>query len=411
MLHRWFDGVTARDAFAALADILIVYYLVYRVLLLIKGTRAAQMLLGLLLIGIGFFAAKRLELTTVSWLLDNFINYFIIIIIVVFQYDIRRGLVRIGQNLFRIGRTYEETHVFEEIVEAAAHLARARIGALIVLQREADLSEFVETGRVVDAKVTRELLVALFLPSRDNELHDGAVVISNLRIQQAAALLPLSRSASLDKQLGTRHRAAIGLTDETDAVCVVVSEERGEISLCLGGQIARDLEPAALRKALLGLFLKRRGAQGDAGASAASRAVSALTGHLDDEAPTTTMSRSGIRRSTTMPRGMATTSTSSSSVRRRPSALQPIVSEDDNALSMDGSSADDEWRPAGAPQGSAARADATESKTSEAASPMNEWRPAASRPTATAVPTSGEGSKTTPPAAAVSGDAGKKKPS
>lgn len=257
ILH-FLKGTTPKDALIAVADILLVYYAIYRVLLLIKGTRAAQMLIGLVLIGAGFFAAEQLELTTVSWLLDNFINYFIIIIIVVFQHDIRRGLVRIGQNLFSFGRTYEETHVFEEVIHAAEELAKSRIGALIVFEREGDLSEFVDTGRILDSRVTKELLVALFVPSRDNVLHDGAAIIRNLRVQQAGAVLPLSANAKLDKQFGTRHRAAIGITEETDAVVVVVSEERGAVSLCFNGNIARDLDAATLRKALLGLFQKKK---------------------------------------------------------------------------------------------------------------------------------------------------------
>ncbi len=258
ILHRVLAGATMRDAITSLLDILIVYYAIYRVLLLIKGTRAAQMVIGLVLIGASFFAAKQFELATVSWLLDNFINYFIIIIIVVFQHDIRRGLVRIGQNLFYFGRTYEETHVFEEIIHAVEHLAKARIGGLIVLEREADLGEFIETGQIIDSRVTKEMLVTLFVPSRDNELHDGAAVLKNLRIQQAGAVLPLSSSPHLDKALGTRHRAGIGITEETDAVAVVVSEERGEISLCFHGNIARDLDAATLRKALLGLFFREK---------------------------------------------------------------------------------------------------------------------------------------------------------
>jgi diadenylate cyclase len=258
-LHRIVAGLTAHDAIIAVIDIVIVYYAIYRVLLLIKGTRAAQMVIGLVLIGAGFFAATQLELTTVSWLLDNFINYFIIIIIVVFQHDIRRGLVRIGQNLFSFGRTYEETHVFEEVIHAAEHLAKSRIGAIIVFEREGDVAEFVDTGRIIDARVSKELLVALFVPSRDNVLHDGAAVLKNLRVQSAGSVLPLSSNPRLDAELGTRHRAAVGITEETDAVAVVISEERGEMSLCFHGNIARDLDSVTLRKALLGLFYREKG--------------------------------------------------------------------------------------------------------------------------------------------------------
>jgi diadenylate cyclase len=251
------SGLSWREAITACADVLIVYYIVYRALLLIKGTRAAQMLIGLVLVGGVFFMAKLLELTTVSWLLDNLINYSIIFFIVIFQHDIRRGLMRVGANLFSAGRHFEQTEVFEEVVKAAERLAHARIGALIVLERDADLVDYLnQAGEPLDAKVTEELLVALFLPEPENKLHDGAVIIKNLRIVRAAAVLPLSPNAKLDKAFGTRHRAAIGVTEETDAVVVVVSEERGTVSLCFGGNIARDLDGATLRKALLGLFQK-----------------------------------------------------------------------------------------------------------------------------------------------------------
>ncbi len=253
-LENLFAEATARDIVVTCFDIFLVYYVIYRVLLTIKGTRAAQMVIGLFLIGAGFFAADRFEMTTVSWLLDNFINYFIIIIIVVFQQDIRRGLVKLGQNVFPFGRTREVTHALDEVVAAAEQLAKARIGAIVVIEREAELDDFYEQGERLDAILSKELLAALFVPSRDNQLHDGAVVIDKqLRIGQAGAVLPLSRQP-MATLFGTRHRAALGITEETDAVALVVSEERGEMSLCFGGNIARDLEPDALRAALVGLF-------------------------------------------------------------------------------------------------------------------------------------------------------------
>jgi uncharacterized protein (TIGR00159 family) len=253
---------STRDVLTTSIDILIVYYVIYRTLKLIRGTRAAQMLVGMVLVAGFFFAAKRLELTTVSWLFENLINYFIIFLIVIFQHDIRRGLMQVGQNLFR-RRQYEETYVIEEVVQAADELSRHRIGGLIVIERDADLSDHLgEVGIVLDAKVTKELLVTLFIPDADNHMHDGAVIIKNLRIQQAGAVLPLSANAKLDKQLGTRHRAAIGITEESDAVVVVVSEERGTVALCFNGNIARDLSPPTLRKALLGLFQKKNKGKG-----------------------------------------------------------------------------------------------------------------------------------------------------
>ena len=252
------NSFTFRDAVTATADVVIVFYIIYRALKLVRGTRAAQTMTGMALIIGLFFFAKRLDLITVSWLFEKLIDYFIIFFVVIFQQDIRRALMQVGQNLF-MRRQYEETYVIEEVVQAAGELAKQRIGALIVIERDADLSDHLgEVGVELDAKVTKELLITLFIPEAANHMHDGAVIIRNLRVHQAGSVLPLSANTKLDKQLGTRHRAAIGVTEETDAVVVVVSEERGTVSLCFNGNIARDLDAATLRKALLGLFQKKK---------------------------------------------------------------------------------------------------------------------------------------------------------
>ena len=251
-------AVNTRDLLTTTADVLIIFYVVYRVLKLVRGTRAAQTMVGMAVLGAVFFLAKKLDLFAVSWLFEKLIDYFIIFFVVIFQQDLRRALVQVGQNLF-MRRQYEETYVIEEVVQAAGELAKQRIGALIVIERDADLGEHLgEVGVELDARVTKELLCTLFVPEPQNHMHDGAVIIRNLRIQQAGAVLPLSANAKLDKQFGTRHRAAIGVTEETDAVVVVVSEERGAVSLCFNGNIARDLDAATLRKALLGLFQKKK---------------------------------------------------------------------------------------------------------------------------------------------------------
>lgn len=282
-----FDGSSAHSVIIACIDVLLVYYVIYRVLLTIKGTRAAQMVIGIVLIGAAFFAAERFEMTTVSWLLDNFIEYFIIIVIVVFQQDIRRALMRIGENVSRFGRTHEISHALDEVLAAAEHLAKARIGGIVVFEREVGLEEFLDHGEIIDARVSKELLVSLFVPSRDNELHDGAIIIRNLRVERAGAVLPLSRS-QMASDFGTRHRAAVGITEETDAVALVVSEERGEVSLCFKGNIARDLETDQLRAALQGLFHgSREAAQlADQAHAAAeiSKAVAAMAGDSEGRA-------------------------------------------------------------------------------------------------------------------------------
>jgi uncharacterized protein (TIGR00159 family) len=276
-LQQLFDRFAVGSVLTTVVDLALVYYLIYRLLLTIRGTRAAQMVVGIVLVGAAFFVAERLELSTVSWLLDNFISYFIILIIVVFQQDIRRALGRIGQGVLPFGRRGETSQVIDEVVGAVAQLARARIGAIIVFERDAALEEFVDDATRLDAVLSRQLLVALFVPAKDNELHDGAVIIGkNHRIDLGRALLPLSRATDLGTEFGTRHRAALGITEDTDAVVVVVSEERGEVSLCFKGSIARDLEPATLRHALHGLFTGKHADSMAAEAAAAAEVGKAV---------------------------------------------------------------------------------------------------------------------------------------
>jgi diadenylate cyclase len=283
----WFEGVTLGSLAVNAIDIALVAFLIYRLLMAIRGTRAAEIVVGIVLIAAAFFVAQRLELTTVSWLLDNVISYIFIFIIIVFQQDIRRGLGRIGQNVLPLGRRQGGSEMVDEIVGAVAKLARARVGAIVVLARDADLEEFVEDATRLDAVLGRQLLISLFLPAPDNELHDGAVVINKQRrIELARALLPLSRSSDIGPEFGTRHRAALGITEDTDAVSVVVSEERGEISLCFKGSIARGLEPLDLRRALHGLLGVTSEEMADEAAAAAEvgKAVASL-GSMSEAEP------------------------------------------------------------------------------------------------------------------------------
>ncbi|MCA9602708.1 MAG: diadenylate cyclase CdaA [Polyangiales bacterium] len=243
--------------FLDFADILVVAFLVYRVLLLIRGTRAMQIGVGLALVFSAYWAARRLGLITVWTVLDSFLAYAVLIAVVVFQNDIRRALMRVGTRpLLRGGGDSRTTHVFEEVIKATSALAQKRIGALIVFERDASLDDFVEPGTELDAAVTKDLLYSIFIPSFENPMHDGAVIVREGRVWQAGAFLPLAASPKLDRSLGTRHRAAIGLSEETDAVVVVVSEERGAVSICFNGNIIRDLDSASLREALLGLFYR-----------------------------------------------------------------------------------------------------------------------------------------------------------
>ena len=238
-------------------DILVVAYLVYRVLLLIRGTRAQQVLMGLALIGLAFFGSRYLGLRTLSWILDNFISSVVLIIIVVFQHDIRRGLSRVGKRPFFEAIAYGQgAFLVDELTRAAETLAKDRIGAIILVEREADLGELAETGIRVDARISTGLLVQIFIPP--GPLHDGAVLIQHGRVSAAAVFLPLTQNPRLDPSLGTRHRAAVGATEEIDAIAIVVSEERGQISVAEGGTLTRDLDGTTLRKVLQRYFGTRQ---------------------------------------------------------------------------------------------------------------------------------------------------------
>jgi len=236
---RWQDVV----------DILIVGFVVYRLFLLIQGTRAVSMLTGLVVLAAVYQGAQYLELYTVNWVLDSAGNVILILIVVVFQHDIRRMLTQVGTGPF-YGRMQRlaEGQAIEEITRASVLLAGRRVGALIVLQREVGLNEYVEGGTRLDAQITKELILSIFLPT--SPLHDGALILHQGRIVAAGCLLPLTTNPNVSKTLGTRHRAAIGLTEETDAIVVVVSEEEGKISLVREGRMTRDLEAGVLRSTL-----------------------------------------------------------------------------------------------------------------------------------------------------------------
>ena len=220
----------------------------------LRGTRAMQMGIGLGVIGVVYLLAKWADFATLLYLINAL--PIILIVVVVFQNDIRRGLMRVGARAFLSGLSrQQESKVIDEVVSAATELARHRIGALIAFEQDANLDEFVVgQGTTIDAAVQRELLVSLFVPETLNKLHDGAVVIRNLRIAKAGVFFPMPDTKLHDKSMGSRHRAALGITEETDAVVVVVSEERGSISFCFNSNIVSNLDGASLRQALLGLF-------------------------------------------------------------------------------------------------------------------------------------------------------------
>lgn len=234
-------------------DILIVAFILYRVLLLIKGTRAMQMLTGLGILGIGFFLSSTFELFTTHWLLSYFFDYLILIVIVLFQDDLRRALTHVGKNPFFASAAAEvERENVDEIARAATRMARERIGGLIVLERETGLKNFIDTGSKLDAKVKAELVYSIFVPT--SPIHDGAVIITNGRIAAAGCFLPLSKDPNIDKRYGTRHRAALGLTEDTDAIVILVSEEAGEAHLVKNGKITTNLSEQEIRQSLAALL-------------------------------------------------------------------------------------------------------------------------------------------------------------
>jgi uncharacterized protein (TIGR00159 family) len=233
-------------------DILAVTFAVYWLLLLIRGTRAVQMLTGLLVLIAVRLISDWAQLATVGLILENFFTWGVIIIIILFQQDIRRALARMGRGFFPAVSRQEETQMLEEIVRAAQTLASKRVGALVVLERETRLDDLVEAGVRLDAVPTKELLTAIFLPY--SPLHDGAVVVQEGRLTHAGCVLPLTLRSDLPEGVGTRHRAAVGITEDSDAVVVVISEESAAISVVVAGEMTRDLDAPRLREVLRDLL-------------------------------------------------------------------------------------------------------------------------------------------------------------
>ncbi len=251
-LHRtpigWWD----------LVDILVVSILIYEVLKLIKGTRAVQMALGGGVIVALFYGSRWFHLETVNWLIRNVVGYIVFAVIVLFQSDIRRALAHLGRapffRYFAKAESAEES--IEELIVAAGMLASQRVGAIVALERQIGLRTYIEGGIRLDAVLTYDLLVSIF--QLTSPLHDGAVIVQDDRVAAAACFLPLTVNPKLSKELGSRHRAAIGLTEENDSVAIFVSEETGSISLVADGQIERGLSAEALRARLRSLVLQRR---------------------------------------------------------------------------------------------------------------------------------------------------------
>ena len=246
----------ALDVVLLILDIGLVAFLIYRVLLLLRGTRALQMLVGVLVLLLLYWLSSEqvFRLRTTHWVLSAFLSSMLIILVIVFQDDIRRALTEVGRNPFFGPSGTMGGSFYEDIVRACARFAEHRIGALIVIAPEANLHPYASDGVPLAAEVSQPLLLAIFNPTEHNPLHDGAAIIQKGRLTHAACFLPLTTNPGVSRSLGTRHRAGIGITEETDAVVLIVSEERGSISISMDGRITRNLEPSTLRKLLQSVF-------------------------------------------------------------------------------------------------------------------------------------------------------------
>ena len=240
-------------------DILIVTYLFYRVIKMLKGTRAMQLLKGIVLLLIITALSEFLSLNILHYMLSSIMTYGVLLVIVVFQPELRKALEQVGNTDIKKILEFEEEEepsCVEDVIKAAQDMSQKGIGALIVFERDMGLGDYVHTGVQMDSKVSKELLINIFIP--DTPLHDGAVIIKDNKIKAASCILPLTDKESIDRIFGTRHRAAIGVTENTDAVVVVVSEETGAISLAIGGKIIRDISEEQLRKELLKRVVKNK---------------------------------------------------------------------------------------------------------------------------------------------------------
>lgn len=232
-------------------EILFIWILIYSLIRFFQGTRAVQVLIGLLILAIIFNIAKALELHTINWVLTKLFAVGVVAFLIIFQPELRRALARMGQKTM-FGAFLKKGGTVDEVVQACEHLSRSKVGALIAIEREMGLKNYIESGLMLDAKVSAELLITLFFPNTPT--HDGGVIIQGERVAASGSLFPLSQDPHLSRSLGTRHRAAVGLTEESDAVAVVVSEETGSVSVSVYGKLTRDLDGEGLRRVLTNLF-------------------------------------------------------------------------------------------------------------------------------------------------------------
>jgi diadenylate cyclase len=235
-----------------IVEILILWFVVYNIFLFLKGTKAVYLLRGLIIIIIAFFLFQKLHLDVLGWLLTKFFAFFLIFIVIIFQPELREGLIRLGRrHVFSVEPQQEEIDkVIKALTSAASVLSKKRIGALIAIRRDIGLKNYIESGVLLNAEITSELLQNIFYPAAP--LHDGGVIISGTRIVAAGCLFPLTDNPDLERSLGMRHRAAVGMSETSDALVITVSEETGSISLAINGQLTSNLAPSDLQTILRG---------------------------------------------------------------------------------------------------------------------------------------------------------------
>ncbi len=265
-MPKWQDLINFSpvEALINIADVLLVWFVFYKLFTIIKGTKAVQLLKGIFVLIIARYLTEYFGLNTLLWMMDQVLMFGFLAIIIIFQPELRRALEQIGRGrLFARTMMQEEEErdrLIEAFVKSVSYMAKRRIGALISIEKETGLSEYIETGTGMDSLITSELLINIFIPN--TPLHDGAVIIQRNRIAAAGCYLPLSESAFISKELGTRHRAAIGISEVTDAVTIIVSEETGAVSLTANGDIDRNLDmeefEARLRRVWFGLTTEKQ---------------------------------------------------------------------------------------------------------------------------------------------------------
>ncbi|WP_138494917.1 diadenylate cyclase CdaA [Paenibacillus pinistramenti] len=246
-MMNYFQNLTWSESIKDLVDVLAVTYIIYYLILLVRGTRAIQLLKGIFVLVIIWALSTWFNLYTLKWLMNQLFTFGVLAVFIIFQPELRRGLEQLGRGkLFSRTSADEEefTRMVSHIIKAVNYLSRRKIGALIVFERETGLNEYVESGIPTQSLISSELLINIFIPN--TPLHDGAIIIQGTRITAAACYLPLSENPFISKELGTRHRAAIGISEVGDAMAIVVSEETGQISLALDGQVVRDINEESL---------------------------------------------------------------------------------------------------------------------------------------------------------------------